>query len=214
MASRTTCRAAYAALGFVAALAGCADSNGSSGGADAKSLASKPANAAAAARSEAPERQAAIGSRDASDVTVRLVTPTEFKDVISERKGKVVLVDFWATYCEPCRKRFPQTLAIARKYAGAGLAVVSMSMDEPDAKTQAKVLRFLREQDARITNLANSLDETEKAFEALHIDGGALPHYKVFGRQGKLLAKFGGDTERPFSDGDIEAAVIAALKEK
>jgi len=174
---------------------------------------------AGCAEQTAPPPGAAAGSAKASkppnaNVKVRPVSPDEFKKLIAEQKGKVVLVDFWATYCGPCRERFPQTLALGKKYADRGLVVVSMSMDAPDADVQQKVLQFLQDQDSEITNLSNRLEDTDTTFGALDIDGGALPHYKVFDRKGKLSKKFGGDPDHPFAEKDIETAVVAALNAK
>ena len=153
-----------------------------------------------------------VSNAKAGSVRVQLVTPDEFKKLVADQKGKVVLVDFWATYCAPCRAKFPKTLDLAKRLGSQGLTAISMSMDEP--KEQPKVLHFLQEQNAEIVNLANKLEDTEVAFGALDIDGGALPHYKIFGRNGKLRRKFGGDPDHPFDEKDIEKEVAAALKEK
>jgi thiol-disulfide isomerase/thioredoxin len=148
------------------------------------------------------------------NVSVQSVTAEEFKKIIAAQKGKVVLVDFWATWCGPCREKFPKTLALAKKYASQGLTVVSVSMDSPDPKDQEKVLHFLQQQNAQIINLANRMDDSEAAFGAFDIDGGALPHYKIFDRKGNPGRKFGGDPDHPFDEKDIEGAVVAVLKGK
>jgi len=57
---------------------------------------------------------------DAAGKTVRL----------SDFKGKVVLLDFWATWCGPCRKSMPWMIGLADKYRDAGLVVLGVSMDE------------------------------------------------------------------------------------
>jgi thiol-disulfide isomerase/thioredoxin len=145
-------------------------------------------------------------------VPLQMVTPDEFKKIVADQKGKVVLVDFWATYCAPCRAQFPKTLEMAKRLESQGFTAISMSMDEP--KVKAKVLHFLQEQNSQIINLANKLDDSEAAFGALDIDGGALPHYKIFGRNGSLRRKFGGDLDHSFDEKDVEKAVMAALKEK
>jgi thiol-disulfide isomerase/thioredoxin len=161
-----------------------------------------------------PEETKAATIMKSGDVSVQSVTPQEFKKIIAAQKGKVVLVDFWATWCGPCREKFPQTLALAKKYASQGLTVVSVSMDSPDPKDQEKVLYFLQQQNAQIINLANRMDDSEAAFGAFDIDGGALPHYKIFDRKGNPGRKFGGDPDHPFDEKDIEGAVVAVLQGK
>lgn len=61
----------------------------------------------------------ALSLRDSKGATVKL----------SKYKGKVVLLDFWATYCGVCRKEIPWYVQFDQEYAGSGLAVIGVSMD-------------------------------------------------------------------------------------
>jgi len=53
---------------------------------------------------------------------------------LNRLRGKVVLVDFWGTYCEPCKKSFPKLQDLYTKYASSGLKIVGISEDEADDK--------------------------------------------------------------------------------
>jgi thiol-disulfide isomerase/thioredoxin len=122
----------------------------------------------------------------AAGVELRVVKYDALCDVVRQLEGKVVLVDFWASTCVPCKKEFPHVLDLQRKYAGEGLAVVSVAIpldeDTPLAVERGKVLKFLQEQNATTPNLL--LDEKADVWQArLHFDG--VPAVYVFNRAGK-----------------------------
>ena len=53
---------------------------------------------------------------------------------LDDLKGKVVLLDFWATWCEPCREALPHIREIAKKFEGEPLVIVSVSLDPDEQK--------------------------------------------------------------------------------
>ncbi len=68
----------------------------------------------------------------APDVTMKDLRD---KDVpLSQYKGKVVLVNFWATWCEPCRDEIPLLIELQQKYGGQGFVVLGVAMDEDGKK--------------------------------------------------------------------------------
>ena len=160
----------------------------------------------------AAERQAFA---ETTVINVNVVTKAGYDRVIAANKGKVIVVDCWATWCVPCRKAFPKTVELSKAYADKGVVVVSLSFDEP-VKGQApdKVKEFLVKQDAKFENLISSLSISEDGADAFDIADGALPHFKIYGRDGKLFKKFDSGEDKEFSHQDIEAAVKAALKAK
>lgn len=66
---------------------------------------------------------------------------------LGEVKGKLVWVDFWASWCEPCRRSFPWLNQMQAKYAAQGLEVIAINLDNDKAAAQ----KFLREVPAHFT---------------------------------------------------------------
>src|SRR5271168_1827165 len=60
-----------------------------------------------------------------------------FPKMVAAHKGKIVLVDFWATWCVPCRAEMPQLVTLSEKLKARGLDFVTVSADEPDKETAA-----------------------------------------------------------------------------
>jgi thiol-disulfide isomerase/thioredoxin len=156
------------------------------------------------------------GSDRATAEEIKLVPldPKDFAAAVARHKGEVVLVDFWATYCAPCRKQFPHTVKLHRDYSAAGLATISVSCD--DAEKEAEALQFLKRSEAHFENFVSTAGSDEETFVGLEIEGGALPHYKLYDRAGKLRYTFGSDptAEKQFTSEDIDARVKELLAEK
>ena len=80
-----------------------------------------------------PAKGGLVG-KPAPDFSVGAVANGKGKVALSDLRGKVVLVDFWGTFCEPCKKSFPKLQDLHTKYAASGLKIVGISEDEGDAK--------------------------------------------------------------------------------
>lgn len=146
-------------------------------------------------------------------ISVRVVTKAGYDRIIAANKGKVVVVDCWATWCVPCRKAFPKTVEMSKAYAAKGVVVVSLSFDEPvKGQVPDKVKEFLVKQDAQFENLVSAVDLSESGADVFEIPDGALPHFKIYGKDGRLFKAFEGGEDKEFTHEQIEAAVEAALK--
>jgi peroxiredoxin len=97
----------------------------------------------------------------------------------SELRGKVVLVNFWATWCPPCRKEMPDLETLYGRFGSKGLVVLGISDEEA-----AKVEPFIRERKVSFPVL---LDPGRKVNEMFVVEG--IPKSFVYDREGKLVAQ-------------------------
>jgi peroxiredoxin len=127
---------------------------------------------AAMARLEADDRK-----REHLDFTLKDLSGKTW--TFSELRGKVVLVNFWATWCPPCRKEMPDLETLYERFASKGLVVLGISDEEA-----AKVEPFIRERKVSFPVL---LDPGRKVNEMFVVDG--IPKSFVYDRGGKLVTQ-------------------------
>lgn len=153
-----------------------------------------------------------IAEAQAKSISVRVVDKAGYDKIIAAQKGKVVVVDCWATWCVPCRKAFPKTVEMSKEYAKKGVVVISLSFDDlAKGQVPEKVKEFLVKQDAQFENLVSSLEISDTGADVFGIPDGALPHFKIYGKDGKLFKTFESGEDKEFTHEEIEAAVKAAL---
>lgn len=97
---------------------------------------------------------------------------------LESMRGGLVLVDFWASWCEPCRKSFPWLNAIGRRYAEKGFRIVAVNLD----KDREAAGTFLRDHPP---GFAVAYDPAGRAAEAFHV--AAMPSTYLIGPDGAIL---------------------------
>jgi thiol-disulfide isomerase/thioredoxin len=125
-----------------------------------------------------------------NEITLSEIDGEGIKAAVAAHAGRVVLVDMWATWCIPCREKFPHVVELHGAHAGDGLSVISLSIDEPGEREA--VLTFLTEQNAAFQNFIGTYGLGTEATEAFEY-GGEVPFYKLYDRQGTLRHQFSGD---------------------
>jgi thiol-disulfide isomerase/thioredoxin len=106
---------------------------------------------------------------------------------LADLRGKVVLVDFWASWCVPCRQSFPWLGEISQRYAGSGLVVVAISLD----KSRASAVSFLSQHPAPFVVAFDPAGKTAEAFAV-----GAMPSSFLLDRQGRVVYSHAGFDSR------------------
>lgn len=141
----------------------------------------------------AKDRKAApnFSLRDASGKTVNL----------SQFRGRIVLLDFWATWCHGCKEEIPWFAEFEREYRSQGLAVVGVSLDDDG---WAVVKPFLEGAKVPYRVLLGDPPTAKK----YSID--AMPDTFIIDRKGRVAAKYMGLVDR----GDVEANIKAVLRER
>lgn len=117
---------------------------------------------------------------------------------LSDFKGKVVLLNFWATWCAPCRKEIPTLVALQKEHGERGVAVIGVSLDQGDP---AAVQSFASRMGITYpVAIGNENVQTSYGVEA-------IPTTFIVDRAGNIVAVHQGDAPRELIEADITAAL-------
>ncbi|MFU8857719.1 MAG: peroxiredoxin family protein [Deferrisomatales bacterium] len=121
---------------------------------------------------------------------------------LSDHRGRVVLLDFWATWCAPCRVSIPHLVELQEKYRGDGLVVIGMNMDHDQQELEA----FLRRQTINYPVVAVT-EELRAAYGGVV----SIPLAFAVDRKGHIRQRFLGYDRRVAKD--MEQTIQTLLRE-
>ena len=151
---------------------------------------------------------ATVGQTQEKQIVLTPVKYDRLKQEVVKHRGKVLLVDFWATFCAPCMKSFPTFIAMHKKYASRGFEVIAVSVDDPKQVESAQT--FLMRNGSPFHHFL--LNESPDYWSA-KLKCASLPCYFVFDRQGRWV-RFGGETGKNVDYDELEKLVVNLLTEK
>lgn len=126
----------------------------------------------------------AVVSKPTADALfkARIADLAGVRQPLSQWRGKVLVVNFWATWCPPCRQEIPGFIALQKQYGPQGLQFVGIALDE-----KAKIQSFIDEIGINYPILVGDLEAIVLAQTSGNRMGG-LPYTVIIDRQGKLVA--------------------------
>ncbi|MDQ3815660.1 MAG: redoxin domain-containing protein [Armatimonadota bacterium] len=118
---------------------------------------------------------------------------------LSDFKGKVVLADFWGSFCIPCVEALPALQSLHQKYAPKGFIVIGISVDEKRSTTQKTIKK---------ANVSYPiLMATPQVWSAYKVN--RLPSLVLIGRDGRIIKRYGGEADKRAMVAEIERALAA-----
>lgn len=117
-----------------------------------------------------------------------------YQKLVAGQKGKVLLVNFWATWCEPCRAEMPALAKMEARLKAKGFAFVTVSADEPEDSKLAR--DFLKTAGINGTAYLKRVKNDDKFIAGLEAKwSGALPALFLYDRTGKRVKFLQGETD-------------------
>ena len=125
---------------------------------------------------------------------------------LSDYKGKAVLINFWATWCAPCKIEMPWLVALHSQYAPQGFEILGVSEDDADTP-RAKLAKFGQEQGLNYPLLVGD-DAVSRKYGGVEF----LPTSYFVGRDGKIVAETAGLVSKDEVEASIKKALAAGGK--
>jgi thiol-disulfide isomerase/thioredoxin len=121
------------------------------------------------------------------DISINLMNEKMLQEFISNRNGKYLFLNVWATWCAPCREEFPDLIKLAQLFSGNGVEFAGLSVDYPD-EIESKILPFQEKNPVNFPIYIQNFEDKENAINLLNEKwSGAIPATFIYGVDGTQL---------------------------
>ena len=119
----------------------------------------------------------------------KAINADEMQQLLKRNDGRPLLVNYWATWCDPCRDEFPDLVKIDKDYRAKGLDFIAISLDDlADIKTA--VPKFLRQMNAKMPVYLLNVADPEPVINGVDREwGGAMPATFLYNSKGEVVYK-------------------------
>jgi thiol-disulfide isomerase/thioredoxin len=126
-----------------------------------------------------------------------LIDLAGYQQILAKYRGKPLVVNFWATWCEPCRDEYPMIVDLAKQFKGQGVEVVGVDMD--DESDMNLVRRFMARMQPPFPNYRQKTGiDLDKFYEGINPQWkGTMPQTIFYGKDGSVVGFFLGSRPRP-----------------
>ncbi len=113
------------------------------------------------------------------------IDKTKLQKLVKERKGKILFLNIWATWCTPCREEFPSIIKLSSEFKD--VEFIGITVDFPD-EIETKIKPFLKKYNVTFQNYVNVFNSDEELINTLNEKwNGALPATFIFDKKGKQI---------------------------
>lgn len=135
----------------------------------------------------------------AQNASLKIINQNQLTNLINENRGKVILLNFFATWCPPCKVEIPELAAIREKYSNAQLLVIGLAVDEDTEE----VLPFIEK-----NGVNYPVYKADKSI-TVHFGIESVPHNSFFAKDGQMII-----SEPGMAESEILQQVIDDLLER
>ncbi|NIM14388.1 MAG: redoxin domain-containing protein [Candidatus Aminicenantes bacterium] len=130
----------------------------------------------------------AVAANTNEKTKVEKIGKAELESIFASQKGRVLLVNVWATWCKPCREEFPDLVRLARFFKNKDVRIITISADYPD-EIETKILPFLNKFKINFPVYVQDFPRQEDFINRMNKKwNGALPATFVYDKTGRQQA--------------------------